>query len=92
MPKIPEVSVAVIESRKTFRVGHLTVRIWREERGIAASYNNDDVVEICRTIGLWNDRVDLIKLLIALPRMSAVEIMKMDEGEGDGLVLYKEWP
>ena len=84
-----------IESMTTLRVPQeaWTIRVWREEEELQETYDNRDlsgaVFEFIRQDVPFRRKMVLAELLAALPRVNAVEVKDAD---GNGLVVYKNWP
>ena len=84
-----------IESMTRVAVDGLVVRVWREEESIQETYENSDIAEEVRRIcGAYYEaseasRKDIVAALVDLPRINAVEVTNVN---GDGVVVYVNWP
>ena len=93
-----------IESTENFSVGSFNIRIWRDEEEIFPHYNNGDIIRLVRDYLNYNldnpsiVKMELINLIIAMSRVSAVEIQLRDSTATShnepvsGVVVYKVWP
>jgi hypothetical protein len=70
---------------------YFTVRVWREEP-LDAVVDHAELglqIQAIAREGVDVTDVELAKKILALPRMNAVEVLKHN---GNGTVLYRDWP
>ncbi|MCI0393278.1 MAG: ATP-binding protein [Acidobacteria bacterium] len=78
-----------IESTVEFRAGPYEIRAWINEAELKEDFQNEDFKESARTLA----EMPLTKFAIALAaleRVNAVHVKRITDG--DGLVLYINWP
>lgn len=66
----------------------LAIRVWREETSIESAPDNKDLVEAVENSPskLGNE---LAASILRVDRVNAVEIL---DSNGNGIVLYRDWP
>jgi hypothetical protein len=69
-----------------FNVGPWTFRVWREQ--VSLHYDNDDLWKVTHRQQMEGVK-DVALRLLQLDRVNAVEFT---DREGNGEVLYKDWP
>jgi len=72
-----------------FTVQGLRCRVWRNEERIQEQYDNHDLKEAALELGARASRATVAELLSKRPRVNAVEVVDAD---GEGVVIYQEWP
>lgn len=88
--KVIEPPFACIESMTKIGLHNCTVRVWRKEIKVLDSYDNSDVVAFAEGYSSTNySTSDLAEAIARLPRVSAVEVLDI---QGNGIVIYPEWP
>ena len=77
------------ESMTRFLYGGFTIRVWKEES--AESVRNPDPMFIGLLVGCKSNAcpTDIAEIIIGSDGVAAVEVV---DGEGDGTVIYKDWP
>lgn len=81
---------AVIESMTRIARHGYTFRIWRKEESVEGQHDNSDLrwVFALKKITPKNVREFAVKLA-QMPRVNAVEVV---DGNGNGILIYPEWP
>jgi hypothetical protein len=83
--------MACIESTVDVRFGGLLVRVWREENELRDWYDNSDVTHTADKYLREGARLSVVvKHVAELPRINAVQVI--NEGRGEGVVVYTVWP
>lgn len=70
----------------------LYVRVWREESIDASAIEIDHaelIAQIKDLVQIDDTTLSLAKKVLALPNVNAVEVLRRD---GNGTVLYRDWP
>ena len=81
---------AVIESMTTFTICGLVCRVWRQEERVQSYYDNHDLFEAAQELGPARTTIaPLAELLSKRVRVNAVEVK---DAQGNGVVIYQEWP
>lgn len=77
------------ESMTRFTVHRFTIRIWREEPTPYEQVNNLDLFQAiaCLTPEITEEKA--ARAILIVPRVNAVEVLNED---GNGVVLYRDWP
>lgn len=75
------------ESMTRIRTARWKIRVWRTENG-PGPYNNDDIKVVGNTILASHTTEEIGKVIEALPRIAAYEILDRDEC---GVVVYPDW-
>lgn len=80
------------ESMTRIVLGNYTVRVWREEPDLVVEPSNEDLIreaEFFYRYDVGGRRMELLKRLLEFPRVNAVEVIDLN---GDGDVVYRDWP
>lgn len=80
---------AVIESMTKIVHNGFTIRVWRDQSTVKDYYNNVDLVALFITKGPPITMASIVEALAKLDRVNAVEVTDAD---GNGTVVYTEWP
>lgn len=68
----------------------LTIRVWRQEEEVKNKYDNSDIVQ---RVNLLHEREQtpsqVAKMITTMPRVNAVEVL---DREGNGPLIYNDWP
>lgn len=86
--KNDEAKPAFIESMTRVQYGHWTVRVWKQEFLVEDKYDTEGIKKFVRK-GVWQSKKHLATEVLKLDLVEAVEVVGKN---GNGLVLYKNWP
>jgi len=78
----------VIESMTRVAVGDYIIRVWRNEPVLDGSYDNSDIKNAC----LDGQSLAIDELAYKVSKMSRVNAVEVLYPNGDGVLIYPEWP
>jgi hypothetical protein len=82
------VKYAVVESMTRIRLAKGAVRVWRDQ-GSLENFDTWDNDDLRRAIRRNMTTREIVEALTALPRVAAIEVL---DDDGNGVVIYPEWP
>lgn len=71
--------------------GNLTIRVWREVSWNVFDVCHRDIIKSVSGLAstVIRDKKELAAMILEMPLVNAVEVL---DSEGNGEVLYKDWP